>query len=517
VKNQALNQQTSPINFASGFPKNKGEVEEPFQIRNSPGNRECDRLKHNTSWIAPGNEPPRQPNESIKRTSKMKTKLTVIITLLASCCLCGNIFASPPLPGAIFTTGFDGTNCNGVDLNIYADKHDVYLNGGPSHPGAASLPDGNYYVQVTDPSGACVLGTSVGAADQTPFHVSNGIADCIQLCTVLLNGTATCFSGQVVDPNCGYNDTPNAGGEYKAWVSNEPTFTNNSTKTDNFKVNQEQADQTGAFSVHKFYDTNANGAHDAGEPEINGWQFQLFAADNLLLTRETPACLTVAAGPSASAPDTYTVVESDSASASPGTSWIHTTPTHISAGVVVGDTCQTNQVWMGNVCLGTGGGLTLGFWSNKNGQKLTTSSDLSFLGNLCLTNANGTDYNPQSTTDLSSWLLSATATNMANMLSAQLAAMELNVRHSFVGGAALVYAPCLLNFAPIPGLNSLGFISVNDLMTAANAELCLHRSTPSGNPYRAYQECLKNTLDNANNNQNFVQPGPCSMSFAPLP
>src|SRR5438552_16366994 len=77
--------------------------------------------------------------------------------------------AAPPLPGAVFTT--DST-CSGVDLNIYDDKHDVYLDGGPSHPGAASLPDGEY-VQVTDPSGACVLGTSIGTGDEKPFKVSN--------------------------------------------------------------------------------------------------------------------------------------------------------------------------------------------------------------------------------------------------------------------------------------------------------------------------------------------------------
>jgi hypothetical protein len=57
--------------------------------------------------------------------------------------------AEPPVPGAIFTT--DST-CNGVDLNIYGDKHEVYLDGGPAHPGAASLPPGDYYVQATVPA-----------------------------------------------------------------------------------------------------------------------------------------------------------------------------------------------------------------------------------------------------------------------------------------------------------------------------------------------------------------------------
>ena len=102
----------------------------------------------------------------------MKTKLALIITL-AGCFLCGNVFAAPPLPGAIFTT--DST-CSGVDLNIYASK-DLSLperRTGPSRC-AARLPDGSYYVRVTDPSGSLLLGTSIGSGNDTPFVVSGGV------------------------------------------------------------------------------------------------------------------------------------------------------------------------------------------------------------------------------------------------------------------------------------------------------------------------------------------------------
>jgi len=139
-----------------------------------------------------------------------------------------------------------------------------------------------------------------------------------------------------------------------------------------------------------------------------------------------------------------------------------------------------------------------------------------------LRNANGTnqDFNPLCTsaaltankTALNTWLLNANAVNMAYMLSAQLTAMELNVRHNKVTGSALVYAPCLIGTGT-SGVNPLGFISINDLMTAATTSLCAHGSTPSGDPNRAYQECLKNTLDDANNNKNFVQGSPCPFSF----
>ncbi len=66
-----------------------------------------------------------------------------LITVLGVVALLGASIpasAAPPLPGAIFTTN---STCTGVDLNIYADKADVFLNGGPqNHPGAAGLTQG---------------------------------------------------------------------------------------------------------------------------------------------------------------------------------------------------------------------------------------------------------------------------------------------------------------------------------------------------------------------------------------
>ena len=56
---------------------------------------------------------------------------------------------------------------------------------------------------------------------------------------------------------------------------------------------------------------------------------------------------------------------------------------------------------------------------------------------------------------------------------------------------------------------------IGNLLAASNTELGLHGNTPSGSPFRAYQEALKNALDNANNNLNFVQPHPCPFTFAP--
>jgi hypothetical protein len=134
------------------------------------------------------------------------------------------------------------------------------------------------------------------------------------------------------------------------------------------------------------------------------------------------------------------------------------------------------------------------------------------MSSLYLRNARGTDFNTTSTKGFANWLLKATTTNMAYMLSAQLAAMELNVRHSNVNGSALVYAPDLSAFGTA-GIIGSGFIRINDLMTAAAGEIQAHGMTDSTSPYRSYQEALKNALDDANNNKSFVQSSPDSFSF----
>ncbi len=422
----------------------------------------------------------------------MKPTYKIVISIAV---MVAGLFLAPsalpqdePLPGAIFTT--DST-CTGVDLNIYATKEDVYIDGGPAHPGAAGLPDGSYCVQVTDPSGETVLGRS----DPGAVTVVDGeFVQCYQLTSIL----KTASSGFTVP---GFDTTPNPGGEYKVWVSTDCNFDNNSTKTDNFQVRTDCL--KGTVCVTKFYDANANGVQDDGEADIAGWQFRVFGHDNLHLSKETPKCAYVRVG-------TYALLERTANELT----WIHTTPTEVEFDV---DTDYTENVTFGNVCIGGGGGLTLGYWSNKNGQKIETDSDFAALTALNLVTGQGTAQDfmgtlAQNKTTLKNFLLGATATNMANMLSAQLAAMELNVLHGFVNRSALVYAPAL-SACGTAGLSSLGFISINDLMTAANQSLFDHPLTKAGSPDRACQEALKNALDDANNNKNFTQSAPCTFTF----
>jgi hypothetical protein len=177
------------------------------------------------------------------------------------------------------------------------------------------------------------------------------------------------------------------------------------------------------------------------------------------------------------------------------------------------DEYDTMFIDWGNVSIGAGGANAAAFWASREGQILITADDLAFLSSLYLRNASGADFNPATTKSLSNWLLKATTTNMAYALSAQLATMELNVRHSYVNGSALVYAPGLLPYGTV-GLNSTGFISINDLMAAAAAEVQAHALTTSGSPNRAVQEALKDALTDANNNKNFTQASASTFSFS---
>jgi len=145
------------------------------------------------------------------------------------------------LSGAIFTTVSDGT---AVNANQYSSKCAVYLNGGPGPNApakAAGLPDGDYYFQVTDPSGKTLLSTD--AVANRKFHVSNGVIiaytgaggpvhptgvsqDHPELGTITIRlANASCPTD--------FADTPNNGGAYKAWVTPVSSFVGDATQVDN--------------------------------------------------------------------------------------------------------------------------------------------------------------------------------------------------------------------------------------------------------------------------------------------
>jgi hypothetical protein len=154
---------------------------------------------------------------------------------------------SPPLSGAIFTTDVTGVP---VNLNIYAAKQDVYLNGGPginAPDDAAGLPAGTYAFQVTDPSGKTLLSTDAVTCRRFTVDAS-GIIQNVTASGACAHATGTDGEDAGITVQLfPYNDTPNNGGVYKVWVSptalldctapgNKNCFVPRYSKTDNFKV-----------------------------------------------------------------------------------------------------------------------------------------------------------------------------------------------------------------------------------------------------------------------------------------
>jgi hypothetical protein len=180
--------------------------------------------------------------------------------------------------------------------------------------------------------------------------------------------------------------------------------------------------------------------------------------------------------------------------------WVHSTPATVEVTVAAN---ETTTIKFGNYCTSPSGGKTIGFWGNKNGLALLTQTDFAALTALKLVNKDGSNRDftgnlANNKKDLESWLQKADATNMAYMLSAQLAAMKLNVLHGFVDGNA--FALCYNG-------------TVNDLISAANTALLADQQTPSGDPNRASQQTLKNCLDALNNGGPVVPVTPCARSF----
>ena len=459
----------------------------------------------------------------------------LVVTLIAF-----SVAASAAINGALQTTDPTGTVVN-YNTGLPCDQ--VYITGGPQNTNDAGLvpvgPTVTYYFQVTDPAGKVILYTDA-VSNRTLTSGTNSSGKGVITGTTgthLTGGNGP--SGETTVQLFPFTQTPNNGGVYKAWISTDPLFQNSTTKTDNFKCTfvpppdcsdpvfaEEHPDECGTpppptadILGEKFYDSNANGQLDSGELGIQGWQIRSQEA-----TLSGQCTLTDQSGLYAFSvtPDSgdYHISEDDALQAA----WLHTTATSGTATAGEGTIQGPN---FGNLCVGKGNGLTLGYWSNKNGQaamgcsgagsqKCTT--ELTFLCTLNLVDGNGNKPKFCSSlkySDFASWLLSANATNMAYMLSAQLAAMELNTRDAnpLVSGGALVYLgppPSLssgtcFDLAGETSPNSGNFISISDLMNDAKIELGTYPLTIGSGDTRSCEQYKKNGLDSANNNLNFVQ------------
>lgn len=278
----------------------------------------------------------------------------------------------------------------------------------------------------------------------------------------------------------------------------------------------------GRIAGIKFYDTNADGAFDLTEPPVGGFRIKLTDVDTGVVTYTTTAAdgsfefLGNDVG-------TYLVEEVIPLG---GATWIRTGPPDtdfrnlvISDGVYTevliinqrtGEVTNRRENYFWNVCLGVGGGLTKGFWGNKNGQALIGADDLTFVNGLLpyQTSSEYSNLTPfANKTAIKNYLQAATATNMRYMLAAQLLAMELNVYNGKVSGSSILYVGQDSNDMPI-------FQTVSSVMSnAITAWASSGGACEAGCPQRAEQEFYKNALDNANNNINFVQAQACTVIY----
>lgn len=154
--------------------------------------------------------------------------------------------AAGGVSGAIYTTDKGATIVNG---NVqYGFATDVYVSGGPQNTKASGLPDGTYYFQVTDPSGAVLLSTDNAACRQ--LTVAGGrVSGAAGPACKHANGSLNFANGVTAVQLAPFATTDNSGGVYKAWMiptanatvsATDPKvliFDNSSAKTDNFKVN----------------------------------------------------------------------------------------------------------------------------------------------------------------------------------------------------------------------------------------------------------------------------------------
>jgi hypothetical protein len=175
-------------------------------------------------------------------------------------------------------------------------------------------------------------------------------------------------------------------------------------------------------------------------------------------------------------------------------------------------------------------------------------------------NANGSQHVfSNSYSAFRTWLLGATATNMAYMLSAQLASTSLSVAYNGLSDGQVVVvpggvktlanvcivpflsvtqaitcgSPALLSLTATPGSLACGCSSNNGVVTIGNLRsraICLlgaYGNTTSASTQRTYEECVKDILDMINNNGNppgssaypcggitqFINPTPCSFTY----
>jgi hypothetical protein len=335
-------------------------------------------------WFAVGCEKTETPTEPLAEQAAVTAEAPTGPSF-------GAAVGGPGPTGALFTTTPDGGI---VNENVrYERKIEVYLDGGPppnAPQHAAGNDDGLYVFQVTDPSGWALLSSdpskcrvieikdAVIIRRVPPSELPGAPTDSYTQGKGSQQGTFNChedddpahptypgvagasghhdtnvdndhgggaghqFGDAIVVQLMPFEDTPNPGGVYKAWITPLSTYLSRDgdldanpedspmrgraaktcpencfqaddgfgpprsvQKTDNFKVKEVPP----MIHVYKFEDLDGDGVKDAGEPMLDGWKIQITEtlADGTKITNDcyTPCWRTVAPNSTVTVTEVY--------------------------------------------------------------------------------------------------------------------------------------------------------------------------------------------------------------------
>lgn len=361
--------------------------------------------------------------------------------------------------------------------NAFAAKADVYLSGGAQVLGdcqSPGLPDGEYYFQVTDPAGSCLL-TNDSIDERRVLVVGGVVAQYLGQARFSRSGGACSSTLVQLAP---FDDSPCATAEYKLWLtpvgSYDPKgggffgFEAAHSKTDSFVVGGggNSLQTKTFFRGYKFFDHSEDGVWnpqvDPLEVPIPGWRIEIYrngVFEDVTFTDQDGRYQFVRPRNR----QTYTFKEvapggfiGDNIA---GAVWLATTPREFSAAAI---SEIVNVPNFGNVSfeVKVGVGRTKGFWHNQNGAALLQQSDPNWRDTLttwqgsplCLRRSISS-YDPQQSIftplappasfldahqDFADWIVGSANGHAGFMLSTQVAAAILNSEHGFMQFTAYI-------------------------------------------------------------------------------